>query len=498
MKLRDASSSARSILFGRPATVLPFFLAGSSINLIAQTFPILGLVLCYLLLAGTGRLDTVVTALRHTDLANAGTNPEGANRLADALQGLLTPEVILILVVSMLLALVAVFVARAVVGAAQVHAVTAALRNERPVPAGVVGAGEDATRFLLLSLARLAAFVVVSVAFGVAFLAFVFLSVLAQADSTAVTLLGGLVLFLVFLVVSLVVYLLFMFVPQAIVIDDVGIWTGIRRSGGFVRHNVARTAAYIIIAVGLFGVFAFVTAGFGLVGVSRVSGIILLFFLLPALSVLKTAVYLDAEPTLSTGRGSLRGAFARGLHELRSFLARKPLLFLVTLGLFALGGVGGWFAAQPFTLRSVRPDLTTNVFGTIPVDVFVKIAANNWLVAISAAFAGIGFGVPTLVTVLFNGAVVGAVVGLLPNPTLALALILPHGVIEIPGLSVAGALGLHLGGVSWSYVRGRTSVEEFSDELVRAYYVVLGLLPVFIVAAFIEAFVTWWVAARIV
>ncbi|MGA9400999.1 stage II sporulation protein M, partial [Haladaptatus sp.] len=75
---------------------------------------------------------------------------------------------------------------------------------------------------------------------------------------------------------------------------------------------------------------------------------------------------------------------------------------------------------------------------------------------------------------------------------------LPHGVIEIPGLSVAGALGLHLGGVSLSYVRGRTSVDEFSGELVRAYYVVLGLLPVFIVAAFIEAFVTWWVAAHVV
>ncbi len=491
MKFSDASSSARAILLGRPATILPLFLAGSSINLVGQAFPILGLVLCYLILSGTGRIDPVVTALRHTNLAQVQTNPSGADRLVNAIQGLFTPEVIAILVISILLAVVVVLVARAIVGAAQVHAMTAALRNERAIPAGIVGASADATTFLLLSLARIVTFLVLFGVFGV-------LGFIAWQGSIVVGVLTTLVLSLVFFVVFVAVYLLFMFVPQAIVIDGVGVRSGIRRSGGFVRHHKVRTVSYIIIAIGLYGVFGFVTAGFGLVGVTRVSGILLFFFLLPVLGILKTALYLDAEPTPSTGRGSIRGAFGRGVRELVSFLARRPLLFFAALALFALGGVAGWLAAQPFTLQSARPNLTSNVFGPIPVDVFVKIAANNWLVAISVAFAGLGFGVPTLVSLLFNGATVGIVVGLLPNPTFALALILPHGIIEIPGLSVAGALGLHLGSVMWSYVRGRTSVKEFADELATAYYVVLGLLPVFIVAAFIETFVTWWVAANVV
>ena len=491
MKFSDASSSARALLFGRPATILPLFLAGSSINLVGQTFPILGLAFCYLLLSGTGRIDAVVTALKHLDVDQARTNPESAHQLVNAMQGLLTPGVIVTLLLSFLLTLVVVFVARAVVGAAQVHGITAALRDERAIPAGIVGVGEDASTFLLLSLARIATFAVILVVFGV-------LAFAARQAPAVISLLGMLVLSLAFFVVFVAVYLLFMFVPQAIVVDGVGVRAGIRRSGGFVRHNKARTASYIIVAVGLVGVFSFVTAVFGLVGVSQVSGILLFFFLMPALSILKTALYLDAEPAFSTGRGSLRGAFGRGVRELVSFLARRPLLFLSALALFALGGVGGWLAAQPYTLQTVRPDVTSNVFGHVPVDAFVKIAANNWLVAISATFAGLGFGVPTLVMLLFNGVVVGLVVGLLPNPTFALALILPHGIIEIPSLSVAGALGLHLGSVTWSYVRGRTSVEEFSGELAGAYYVVLGLLPVFIVAAFIEAFVTWWVAANVV
>ncbi|WP_231186939.1 stage II sporulation protein M [Haladaptatus sp. DYF46] len=513
MKFSDASSSVRAVLLGRPASVLPLFLAGASINLMAQTFPIVGLVLAFLLLAGTGRLDAVFAAFRRTDLNGIETNPAAVERLRDAVMGVFTPEVIVLLVASFLCSLVVVFVARALVGAAQVHAVTAALRNasagasdeydvatvpvptalrtERAVAAGVAGTKRDGIAFVLLSLARIVAVLLVFVAFGV-------VEAAVLSAGTIVSILGSFLLAVALFFALFVVYLLFLFVPQAIVVDGVGVHGGLRRSGGFIRGHKARVAGYIVVVVASFGVFSVVAAGLSFLGVSRVAAVILFFGLLPVLGVLKTALYLDSEPTVPHGRGSVRGAFGRGIRELRTFLGRKPLLVLAALSLFVVGGLGGWAAVRPFTLESVRPDLTSNVFGAFPLDVFVKLAANNWFVAISAAFAGLGFGVPTLVALLFNGVVVGAVIGLLPDPTFALALILPHGIIEIPGLSVAGALGLHLGGVSWSYVRGRSSADAFATELVRAYYVLLGLLPVFIVAAFIEAFVTWWVASAVV
>ncbi len=135
MKFSDASSSVRAVLLGRPASVLPLFLAGASINLMAQTFPIVGIALAFLLLSGTGRLDAVFAAFRRTDLNGVETNPAAVERLRDAIMGAFTPEVIVLLVASFLCSLVVVFVARSLVGAAQVHAVTEALRNE--------GAGTD-------------------------------------------------------------------------------------------------------------------------------------------------------------------------------------------------------------------------------------------------------------------------------------------------------------------------------------------------------------------
>lgn len=137
------------------------------------------------------------------------------------------------------------------------------------------------------------------------------------------------------------------------------------------------------------------------------------------------------------------------------------------------------------------------MFGRLPIDTFVSLTANNWTVAISTAYAGLGFGVPTAVNLLFNGALVGGIVGLGSDPVVLAALVVPHGVVEIPALSVAAALGLHLGGAAWSYVRGRTSADALAGELVRTYYVLLGLLPLFVVAGFVEAFLTWWVASLV-
>ncbi|WP_227356825.1 stage II sporulation protein M [Haladaptatus salinisoli] len=489
MKFSDASSSVRSVLLARPAAVLPLYLAGTSVGLVAQTVPLVGVALVYALLFGSGRIEAVVTAVGRIDFSGAAMSDAQLERLGEAVAGLFTPEVVAVLLVSALLGVVVLFAARAVAGAAQVHAVTAALRDERAVASGVTGATEDWKRFLALGVARALAVLLITAPVAV----FGFLTATGSAAAGLLLVLS----MLVWLPLAFVVYLLFLFVPQAIVIDGVGVRGGIRRSAGFVRREPFRVAAYFVVVVGLVGMFGFASFFFQLLGIGRLLGVVLAFGLAPTLGVLKTALYLDEPPVASRERGSVRGALRRGLRELRSFLVGRPALVVVALALFAVGSAVGWFATRPFALESLGTDVSENVFGTAPVDVFVTLTANNWLVAISAAYAGLGFGVPTVVTLLFNGAVVGGVVGLLPDPRLGVALIAPHGVVEIPALAVAGGLGLHLGGVAWSYVRGSTAADGLAAELVRAYYVLLGLLPVFIVAAFIEAFLTWWIASAV-
>jgi uncharacterized membrane protein SpoIIM required for sporulation len=91
----------------------------------------------------------------------------------------------------------------------------------------------------------------------------------------------------------------------------------------------------------------------------------------------------------------------------------------------------------------------------------------------------------------FNGLIVGALggVGLFDVRVFA-AFILPHGVIEVPALSVSGGLGLFLGAQTVRYLRGSINRAALAATIQRAFYVLLGLLPVFVVAGFVEAFFT--------
>ncbi len=489
MKFSDASSSVRAVLLSRPATVLPVFLAGTSVGMVAQSIPIVGVVLAYVLLLGSGRIESVFQAVQGVDLSQSNMSDAETEQLVDALSGLVTPGTVAVLALSIVGAIVVLFVARAIAEAAQVHTTTAALRNEPAIETGISGATADYWTFLKLAIVRALAFLLV-------------LSPVAAVVGVAILVNPG-ALFLLFLVLLVVfpamfaLYLLFMFVPQAIVIDGVGVRTGIRRSGSFVWNNKARVAAYVVVALGFVGLIGFASFFFQLLGIGRLLGIVVAFGLTPTLGVLKTALYLDDSPLEAAPRGSVRGALRRGLGELRAFVVGRFGLVFAATSLFAVGIAGGWAATSSFALDGLQSDVSGNVFGTIPVDMFVTLTANNWLVAISAAFAGLAFGVPTIVALLFNGLIVGGVVGLFPDTTLAVALIAPHGLIEIPALAIAGALGLHLGGVTWSYVRGSTTAGDLAEELVRVYYALLGLLPVFIVAAFIEAFLTWWVAANL-
>ncbi|MFN7150809.1 MAG: stage II sporulation protein M, partial [Microthrixaceae bacterium] len=68
-------------------------------------------------------------------------------------------------------------------------------------------------------------------------------------------------------------------------------------------------------------------------------------------------------------------------------------------------------------------------------------------------------------------------------------LILPHGLLEISAIVVAGAAGLRL---SWALVApgDRTRGDAFRDEGMRAVVIVMGLAVCFLIAGVIEGFVT--------
>jgi uncharacterized membrane protein SpoIIM required for sporulation len=78
-----------------------------------------------------------------------------------------------------------------------------------------------------------------------------------------------------------------------------------------------------------------------------------------------------------------------------------------------------------------------------------------------------------------------------------LALVAPHGVIEIPVLVVTWGLGLHLAGVGWRAVRGETDAASVADRLRETAHVLGGAAVLLVVAALVEAFLTPEIAALV-
>ncbi|ADJ13518.1 stage II sporulation protein M [Halalkalicoccus jeotgali] len=508
MKVTDALDGALSTLVERPAAILPAYFVGYGAGTVARTIPLLGLCLAYLLLLVQGRLAPLEDALAATDpeaLGEAGSQPVDpeaipTERLEEAFAGLLTPGVLVVVGVSVLLGLAIWLLVGAAFHAGQIHTVYAALGERSPVEAGVSGAIGDLKPFVGLALFEYGLYALVTVVYGlVVFVA----SALYAADPGLglVIAVGAALLAPVWLLSVLAIAAVFVFAPQAVVVDRVGTVDGVRRGAGFLRRRPGAFVAYLLVALGLTAAVGGATALFAVLGVSQVASILTLVFVTPFLHLLKTGIYaeggrVETRPLLSAEGRGLRARLGQGwaasAGAFRSAVLSTTGLALtgVCLLVFGLGTLGGYLAVGEFALGMGEVGDPTAVFGPFPVDTFVMIAANNWLVAVGQTFAGLAFGLPTVVNLLFNGAIVGLVAGLSTDLPVVAALVVPHALLEVPALAASGALGLRLGYASWRRARGTVDDAALASEIRLAFWALVGLASVFVVASFVEAFLT--------
>jgi uncharacterized membrane protein SpoIIM required for sporulation len=115
---------------------------------------------------------------------------------------------------------------------------------------------------------------------------------------------------------------------------------------------------------------------------------------------------------------------------------------------------------------------------------------NAWVSALCIALGILG---APVIFLLFNNianlAVIGSIMIRNDRGELFWGLILPHGLLELTAVFVAGGVGLRL---FWSWVEpgGRTRTASIAHEGRTAATVTLGLIPVLLVTGAIEAFVT--------
>lgn len=182
--------------------------------------------------------------------------------------------------------------------------------------------------------------------------------------------------------------------------------------------------------------------------------------------------------------------------------ARRPIAASFLLFTVAALVVGAWFATSDAAVEALAPPEVREAYleedfeayySSQPASQFAAaVFTNNAKVGVLAFAAGIAWCVPTAVVLVTNGMNLGMAGGLFHAAGRAphfWGLILPHGLLELTAVFVAGGAGLRLG---WSLIApgDRRRGVALAEEGRRAIVIVIGLVGVFLVAGLVEAFVT--------
>ncbi len=329
-----------------------------------------------------------------------------------------------------------------------------------------------------------------------------------------------LIIILPVLVVTLVLTFLTIYSYPAAAMGSYG-FTAIRESIKACTKIPLDTIAYAflrLVSNVLIVAIAFITALLG-IQISSIAVILTNFIIVPVFHILKTGLFLKTQPSpdfapLPIGSPILRDVFQyvwktgfektkRGFSELMNFLAetRNIVFHIFSILIFSMGIVLGKYLSS-LGIREIINALASSqgkinpLFSTYGLPFLaLDISFHNWQVSLAMALSGIIFMFPTITTLIFNGFILGVVEDTTQNITMFLAAILPHGIIELPSFIIAGSVGLKLG---LSFIRALKNGSlifdsEFSNTLKRTIYIVLGLLPLFIIAGIVETFITPYV-----
>lgn len=228
----------------------------------------------------------------------------------------------------------------------------------------------------------------------------------------------------------------------------------------------------------------------------------------------------DADPALvarlttlvATSRGVLYGTRARSLAGVARFFttsfpaavwhARRFVVASALLLLVPAIVVGVWLARSDVALEASAPDAVREAYveddfeayySSAPAAEFATaVTVNNIQVGFLAFATGIFLCVVTAFILVNNGANVGQAAGLFAavgQQPKFYGLILPHGLLELSAIIVAGGAGLAIG---WAIVDpgDRSRAEALAEQGRRSAVIALGLMFAFIVAGIIEGFVT--------
>ena len=185
------------------------------------------------------------------------------------------------------------------------------------------------------------------------------------------------------------------------------------------------------------------------------------------------------------------------LHERERFHQNIKIPFLIITIIFLLACFLGYLNGCAFIwLIDLLKEIFGEEFGTVsPLYLFGFIFVNNTVKSFLVIPLGALLAIPPLLFIFSNGFLIGILGYSLVQTHQAglvflLAGTLPHGIIELTAVFWSSAIGLRVGWAAISKLRGvdRSSVKMEMATGFRTFAV--KILPLLLLAAFIEAFIT--------
>lgn len=223
------------------------------------------------------------------------------------------------------------------------------------------------------------------------------------------------------------------------------------------------------------------------------------------LNTLASGLHRQVYRNRRTGLGQFLSFWKTGLPLLMARHRRALLISATVFGLAVL--IGGLSARYDdtfvrlimgdhyvnMTLENIKNGEPMAVYGSSGrMDMFFGITLNNIMVSFYAFAYGLLLSYGTWWVLLQNGIMLGAFQyfmydqGVLMESVLAIWL---HGVVEISCIVIAGAAGIVMGN-SILFPGTFTRLESFKRGARDGMQIVVGLVPCFILAGFIESFIT--------
>ncbi|UHG91692.1 stage II sporulation protein M [Spirosoma oryzicola] len=195
-------------------------------------------------------------------------------------------------------------------------------------------------------------------------------------------------------------------------------------------------------------------------------------------------------------------------YELPLLFRQSHRLLAVSAAVFLAAGILGWLSAAHdntfvrlilgdqyvnMTLENIKKGDPLGVYNSRDqASMFVQITLNNIYVAFRTFIFGLFASFGTMAMLFYNGVMLGSFQyffyerGLLLDSVLKIWI---HGTLEISAIVIAGCAGLTVGN-SLLFPGTYSRLESFKRGVKQGLKIAIGLVPIFIMAGFLESFVT--------